>query len=124
MKTDRPSRTAHLVALGRAMADLGLSHVPDFHDPTACVFLNEKRKQSFAKVQQEAREGKDGFRIQGARRMADMIALRTTAIDTAVRSTIAAGATQFVILGAGYDGRAWRMSELGGMKVFEVDRAG
>ena len=42
MKTDRPSRTAHFVALGRALADAGLSRVPDFRDPTARVFLNEK----------------------------------------------------------------------------------
>ena len=34
---------------------------------------------------------------------------------------IAGGATQLVILGAGYDGRAWRMPELADVKVFEVD---
>ena len=55
--------------------------------------------------------------------MADMMAVRTAAIDRAVCSAIAAGATQLVILGAGYDGRAWRMSELAGVKVFEVDRS-
>ncbi len=123
MKSDRPSRTANFVALGRALADLGLSHVPDFHDPTARFFLNEKGKQSLAKIEQELRAGRQGFRLQAARGMADMIALRTAAIDTAVRSAIAAGATQLVILGAGYDGRAWRMSELAGVKVFEVDRS-
>jgi methyltransferase (TIGR00027 family) len=122
MKNDRPSRTAHLVAFGRALADLGLSHVPDFHDPTARFFLNDKGKKSLAKVENEARAGRLGFRVQSARRMADMIALRTAAIDEAVRSAIAAGATQLVILGAGYDGRAWRMSELAGVRVFEVDR--
>src|ERR1044071_4265234 len=123
MKSDRPSRTAHLVALGRALADLGLSHVAGFQDPTARFFLNEKGEQSLAKVEHDAREGKGSFRLEAARGMADMIALRTAAIDTAVRSAIAAGATQLVILGAGYDGRAWRMSELAGVKVFEVDRS-
>ena len=123
MKNDRPSRTAHLVALGRALADLGLSHVPGFQDPTARFFLNEKGEQSLARVEHDAREGKGGFRLEAARGMADMIALRTAAIDTAVRSAIAAGATQLVILGAGYDGRAWRMSELAGVRVFEVDRS-
>jgi methyltransferase (TIGR00027 family) len=122
MKTNRPSRTAHLVALGRALADIGLSHVPDFHDPTARFFLNDKGKQSLAKVEQEAGAGRLGVRVRGARRMADMIALRTAAIDAAARSAIAAVAKQLVILGAGYDGRAWRMSELAGVKVFEVDR--
>jgi O-methyltransferase involved in polyketide biosynthesis len=77
MKNDRPSRTAHLVALGRALADLGLSHVPNFHDPTARFFLNDKGKESLAKVEQGARAERPGFRVQAARGMADMIALRT-----------------------------------------------
>jgi methyltransferase (TIGR00027 family) len=121
VKSDRPSRTAHLVALGRAMADAGLSHVANFHDPTARVFLSEKGRQSLAKTEHAAREGVRGFRLEMARAMADMIALRTSAIDAAVRDAIAEGATQLVILGAGYDGRAWRLPELAGVKVFEVD---
>jgi methyltransferase (TIGR00027 family) len=121
VKGERPSRTAHLVALGRALADAGLSHVPDFHDPTARVFLTEKGQRSLSNVEQGVREGRRGYRIEMARVMADMIALRTSAIDAAVRDAIAAGATQLVILGAGYDGRAWRLPELTGVKVFEVD---
>ena len=121
MKGERPSRTAHFVAHGRALADAGLSHVPDFHDPTARVFLSEKGKRSLAKTEHAARKGKRGIALEMARVMADMIALRTAAIDTAVRDAIAGGATQLVILGAGYDGRAWRMPELAGVKVFEVD---
>src|SRR5690349_9888303 len=103
------------------MADAGLSHVADFHDPTARVFLNAKGKQSLAKVEQAARSRKRSMALEMARAMADMIALRTAAIDTAVRDAIAAGAKQLVVLGAGYDGRAWRMPELTGVKVFEVD---
>jgi methyltransferase (TIGR00027 family) len=103
------------------MADIGLSHVPDFHDPTARVFLNEKGKRSLAKTEHAFREGKRGFGLEMARVLADTIALRTAAIDAAVRDAIAGGATQLAILGAGYDGRAWRMPELAGVKVFEVD---
>jgi methyltransferase (TIGR00027 family) len=44
--------------------------------------------------------------------------VRTVAIDEAIR---AAASPQVVILGAGLDGRAWRMPELGGAVVFEVD---
>jgi methyltransferase (TIGR00027 family) len=117
----RPSRTAHLVALGRAMADAGLSHVANFHDPTARVFLSDKGKKSLARTERAAREGARGMRIEAARQMADLIALRTATIDAAVRDAIADGATQLVILGAGYDGRAWRLRELAGVKVFEVD---
>jgi methyltransferase (TIGR00027 family) len=120
VKAERPSRTAHFVALGRAVANVGLSHVPDFHDPTARVFLNDKGKRSLAKTELAARE-KRGIGFEMARVMANLIALRTSAIDTAVRDAITAGATQLVILGAGYDGRAWRMPELAGVHVFEVD---
>jgi methyltransferase (TIGR00027 family) len=121
VKGERPSRTAHLVALGRAMADAGISHVVSFHDPTARAFLSDKGRQSLAKTEHAAREGMRGFRLEMARTMADMMALRTSAIDAAVRDAIADGATQLVILGAGYDGRAWRLPELAGVKVFEVD---
>ena len=121
MKGKRPSRTAGFVALGRALADAGLSHVPDFHDPTARVFLNDRGARSLAKVEAVAREGKRSARVESARVMADLIALRTAAIDKAVREAIAGGARQLVILGAGYDGRAWRLAELVGVKVFEVD---
>ena len=120
MKAERPSRTAHFVALGRAVADTGLSHVAGFHDPTARIFLNEKGKKSLEKIERTARED-GGMRLEMARVMADLIALRTVAIDDAVRNAISAGANQLVILGAGYDGRAWRMPELAGVKVFEVD---
>jgi len=103
------------------MADAGLSHVPHFRDATARVFLNEKGKQSLAKQEHAARAGKRSMGLEMARVMADLIALRTAAIDAAVRGAIAGGARQLVILGAGYDGRAWRMPELAGVKVFEVD---
>jgi methyltransferase (TIGR00027 family) len=121
VKASRPSRTAHFVAHGRALADAGLSHVPDFRDPTARVFLSEKGKRSLARTEQRVREGKRSMSVEMARVMADMIALRTATIDAAVRDAIAAGATQLVILGAGYDGRAWRIPELAGVRVFEVD---
>ena len=121
MKAERPSRTAQFVTHGRAMADAGLSHIPDFRDPTARIFLNERGRRSLAKTEQTARNGTGGMRFEMARVMADMIALRTATIDAAVRDAIAAGTKQLVILGAGYDGRAWRMRELAGVNIFEVD---
>ncbi|CAA9213621.1 MAG: O-methyltransferase [uncultured Acidimicrobiales bacterium] len=49
-------------------------------------------------------------------RQAEAMALRTVAVDDAVR---AADNPQLVILGAGLDGRAWRMPELADVAVFE-----
>ena len=121
MKHNRPSRTAQFVALGRALADAGFSHVPEFRDPTARVFLTEKGKRNLAKAEQAAQNPRRSFGMARVSAWADLIALRTAVIDSAVREAIAGGAKQFVILGAGYDGRAWRMPELSGVKVFEVD---
>jgi methyltransferase (TIGR00027 family) len=121
VKAERPSRTAHFVTHGRALANAGLSHVPNFSDVTARVFLSEKGKRSLAKTERAARRPNRSVSVEMARVMADMIALRTAAIDAAVRKAIEGGATQLVIAGAGYDGRAWRMPELAGIRIFEVD---
>src|SRR5690349_9019109 len=121
MNAARPSRTAGFVALGRALADAGFSHVPDFHDPIARVLLNARGRRSLAKMERGAREGRYRLQVESARVMADLIALRTATIDSAVREAIAGGTRQLVILGAGYDGRAWRLDELARVKVFELD---
>ncbi len=52
------------------------------------------------------REGKQGVGLTMARVMADLMALRTTVIDNAVRDAMTAGATQLVILGGGFTVRA------------------
>lgn len=49
------------------------------------------------------------------------VALRTRALDAALRESLAHGAKQIVVLGAGLDGRAFRMADLEGLRVYEVD---
>jgi methyltransferase (TIGR00027 family) len=51
----------------------------------------------------------------------DHVALRTAAIDAALGEALARGARQLVVLGAGLDARAYRLAELAGVVVFEVD---
>ena len=46
---------------------------------------------------------------------------RTRYMDDVVRAEVAAGVGQLVLLGAGYDSRAYRMPELEGVRTFEVD---
>jgi len=53
--------------------------------------------------------------------MHEHLIARTRAIDDLVTECAAAGAVQYVILGAGYDMRAYRLT-LGSLKVFEVDQ--
>jgi methyltransferase (TIGR00027 family) len=91
-----------------------------FHDPTALVLLPDEAARE---VQNElAGKVPPGLRArlrhQYLRTQALIMAARTVAIDDALR---AAGSAQVVILGAGLDGRAWRMPELRDVSVFEVD---
>jgi methyltransferase (TIGR00027 family) len=67
------------------------------------------------------REKRQSVGLAFATTSADLMALRTQTIDAAVCDAISAGTRQVVILGAGLDGRAWRMKELAGVRVFEID---
>ncbi|MET8280770.1 class I SAM-dependent methyltransferase [Micromonospora sp. NPDC005174] len=58
-------------------------------------------------------------RCSSARACAEMMVPRTVAIDDAICDH---RSSQMVILGAGLDGRAWRMPELADRTVFEVDQ--
>lgn len=119
MKQGHESQTAVLVCMGRAVAH-GATTVARFSDPTASVLLPDD-----ARIRVEAfRAGTvpRGLRARVEQaflgRRSRMMVARTVAIDDAVR---AAASPQLVILGAGLDGRAWRMPELRDVVVFEVD---
>jgi len=95
--------------------------VPErFQDPTASALLPEEARREL----QRLRSGpaperlRQRLRHQYLKTQAMVMAARTVAVDDAIR---AAGSEQLVILGAGLDGRAWRMSELEKVSVFEVD---
>jgi methyltransferase (TIGR00027 family) len=47
--------------------------------------------------------------------------VRTRVIDDSVRGALADGCSQLVLLGAGYDTRAYRLPEAAGVETFEVD---
>jgi methyltransferase (TIGR00027 family) len=108
-----------IVASARAAAH-GKTAEPKFSDPTALALLPEDAR---AKVER-FRSGvvPKGFRGRWGHeflaRRAKMMVARTVEIDEVVR---AAASPQVVILGAGLDGRAWRMTELRDATVFEVD---
>ena len=121
MKAERASTTALMVAYMRALADAGASHVRDFHDPTARVFLSGRWLRRLTKREQQLRSGRESYALAFSRVTADLMALRTATIDAAVRTAMARGTQQVVILGAGLDGRAWRMPELAGVRVYKVD---
>ena len=119
MKSGRASKTAEFVCMGRALAH-GLLAPGRFEDPTALVLLPDELRRE---VNQE-RAGvvpvglRARMRHEYLRTQSMMMVARTVTIDDAIR---AAGSPQVVSLGAGLDGRAWRMTELGNVSVFEVD---
>ena len=111
---------AVLVCMGRAAAH-GRSSVPRFSDPVALLLL-----PADARAYVEA--GRAGTPPRGVRArvmrtvisgQVPIMVARTVAIDDAIRA--GAPGAQIVILGAGLDGRAWRMKELSDSVVFEVD---
>ena len=116
MKPGRASQTAVLVCMGRATAH-GRS---GFTDPTALALLPDDAR---ARVERfRAGEVPRGLRARMmhaylARQSLNMLA-RTVAIDQAIAE---AAAPQLVVLGAGLDGRAWRLDALADAVVFEVD---
>jgi methyltransferase (TIGR00027 family) len=120
MKAGQASRTAVLVGMGRALAD-GFGGFARFSDPTALALLPEAARVEVERMLAESSPPRDlRARIRSGylRTLARMMVARTVSIDDAIR---AASARQVVILGAGLDGRAWRMSELKDAIVFEVD---
>jgi methyltransferase (TIGR00027 family) len=108
------------VCTGRALAHERATS-PRFSDPTALALLNEEERALLEKLRADPASQKDfrsRMRAKYLRALATIMVARTVSIDDAVR---AAHARQVVILGAGLDGRAWRMRELKDAIVFEVD---
>lgn len=119
MDTASASRTAVLVCQGRAVAN-GRIAPGRFRDPTAMEMLDsaERGPVEAARAGVPPKDFAARFEFEMLAANAEVIAPRTIAIDDAVRFR---PSPQLVILGAGLDGRAWRMMELADVDVFEVD---
>lgn len=119
MRPGKASQTALLVCVGRAIADRRKGE-GRFSDPVAEKLLPDEWKSRVdwivsGRAPKGLRQRFGWYRLS---RLAQMMIPRTVEIDDAVRS---ARSQQVVILGAGFDGRAWRMPELADSVVFEVD---
>lgn len=121
MKVYRPSKTAHGIAAARAGESMRPGGERICHDPYAIHFLGPVYRAI-------RRIGPlhDYFRRRNDRQLPGMvgaIVARTRFIDDHLQAAIANGIRQLVILGAGYDCRAYRFADLAARKirVFEVD---
>jgi len=118
MQPGRESQTAVMVCMARAIAH-GRTTAGGFADPTALALLPEQARQRVERFRAgPPKKLRARFAYEFLDRRSKMMVSRTVAIDEAVR---AAASPQVVILGAGLDGRAWRMPELRDVTVFEVD---
>jgi methyltransferase (TIGR00027 family) len=119
MEARAASQTAVLVCQGRAAAH-DRAAPGRFADPTAMALLRDDERVPVEQVRAGTTPEGWGERVpfEMVRACAEIMVPRTIAIDDAVRER---HAPQLVILGAGLDGRAWRMGELADVDVFEVD---
>ncbi len=123
MKPGTESQTAVLVCMGRALAHARAA-VERFDDPTALPLLPDEARQRVQRMLAggSPRSRREGFAQSHVQRLSYMMVPRTVAIDDAIRGADAGGVLpQLTILGAGLDGRAWRMPALADATVFEVD---
>jgi methyltransferase (TIGR00027 family) len=122
MREGEASRTAQYMALFRALESSRPEGERLFEDPLARAFL---RWPLSAVARLAAVPGLGRVlpriidqRVPGARSSG---VARTRFIDDAISAGLREGIRQLVILGAGFDSRAWRLPALRGVEVFEVD---
>jgi len=122
MKDTKPSRTAEYMALFRAVESAEPPERRLFNDPYAIPLLSGTLRR-LARI-----SGTHAGRWL-VRRFLDLGwpytrssgVVRTRVIDDLVLQAIAAGAEQMVLLGAGFDSRAYRLPEARRIDIFEVD---
>ncbi len=116
MVPSRPSQTAEAVCLLRAIEEARPAATRILDDPFALTFLGPLSRAGLALAPHT------GDLVPG---LATFVVCRHRLIDDALLAALArtdAPIEQVVVLGAGYDARAWRFAdELAGRPVFEVD---
>jgi methyltransferase (TIGR00027 family) len=119
---NQASRSAEHVALFRALESVRRQHRL-FDDPYAVGFL-PRRYRLLTRLARVPRAGQwverylDEHWPAGPRASA---VVRTRLIDDLLGEALAAGARRLLLLGAGYDSRAYRLPALAAVRVFEVD---
>ena len=120
MVPNRPSRTAEVVCLMRASDQRRPSQERIVDDPWARLFLGPVSRAALASWTAAGPLGVLAERYSPG--LTTFVLARHRFIDDRLREALASDVGQVVILGAGYDSRAWRFAEeIAGRPVFEVD---
>jgi len=122
MQPDRFSRTAQAMALFRALESAGPASTRLLSDSFAATVLPRWMRRivrlSRFSLFGSIIAGIVDRRWPGARTSG---IARTRLIDDWVTAAVENAARQVVVLGAGFDSRAWRLAALSSLPVFEVD---
>ena len=120
MVPNAPSQTAEAVCLMRATEQHRAAGERILDDPYAKHFLGPLGRAALASWEASGKLGEFAARLSPG--MAAYVLTRHRFIDDCLRRALARGVGQLVLLGAGYDSRAYRFAaELRGNRVFEVD---
>jgi methyltransferase (TIGR00027 family) len=120
MVPNAPSQTAEAVCLMRATEQRRAPAERIVDDPYAKLFLGGLGRAALASWEASGTLGDLAERLSPG--LATYVLTRHRFIDDCLRQALAGSVEQLVLLGAGYDSRAYRFAEaLKGRPVFEVD---
>lgn len=122
MKAGRSSVTAQATALARALELRRPATERLFEDRFACAFLEGWARALLRLLCAPAIGAAMTWLLDPLiLRARDSLAARTLHIDEALEAELAAGLSQLVILGAGFDSRSLRIRGIERARIFEVD---
>lgn len=120
MVPNAPSQTAEAVCLMRATEQRRPPDERIVDDPYAKLFLGRLSRAALASWDASGTLGEIAARLSPG--LAAYVLTRHRFIDDCLRQALQGDVAQIVLLGAGYDSRAYRFAtELEGRPVFEVD---
>ncbi len=101
----------------------GLDDPAIVSDPVAVALLPMRYRIALRAAERAPNVSRIALRTLAlaTRNLSRHLALRTRAIDDVIMREARAGSEQLVLLGAGFDARAWRLDGLANTTVFEVD---
>ena len=121
MKAGKPSWTAEITAIYRAVESRRPAGERIVHDPFARLFI----RPMFRQLLKSRLLTRAAVRLTVERRFPggmDTILARIRYVEDCLKTALNNGVRQVVILGAGYDSRAYRFRKLlDGKRVYEVD---
>lgn len=123
VKRKGPSKMAELIALHRVAESMLPEGVRICYDPYAVHFVDPETLEFARKNPEKVKAMRENYErlFPG---LANSIRARVRYFDDFVKTSVDEGLEQLVVLGAGYDTRAYRIEGLNKIKVFELDHPG